>query len=109
MSNELKKCSVLKDANVSYAASTAVNADPLGYELANSQLRQQLADVSNERDGLRAALSEDREALHYLLGQFDVEVCVCDRCGEEKEMKDSDSAEYLREYLANVTIWGAQS
>ncbi|QXG49176.1 hypothetical protein [Pseudomonas viridiflava] len=62
MSNELKKCSALKDANVSYAASTAVNAAALGAQNVNSAmskidaLRQQLADVSNERDGLRVAL-----------------------------------------------------
>lgn len=58
MSNELKKCGVMKDANVSYAASTAVNAAVLGAQNVNSAmstidaLRQQLADVSNERDGL---------------------------------------------------------
>lgn len=60
MSNELKKCSALKETNVSYAASTAVNAAVLGAHNVNSAmstidaLRQQLADVSHERDGLRA-------------------------------------------------------
>ncbi|KPW58691.1 Uncharacterized protein ALO80_04330 [Pseudomonas caricapapayae] len=45
-------------------------------------------------------LEKDREALEYLMGQFEVEVCVCDRCYDEKEMKDSDSANYLRRYLS---------
>lgn len=107
MSNELKKCSALKEAEKFWCheASNIRCVRASDYDA----LRQQLADVSNERDGLLAALNEDRESLQYLLGQFDAEVCVCDRCGEEKELKDSDSAEYLREYLANVTIWGAQS
>ncbi|WP_122425125.1 hypothetical protein [Pseudomonas viridiflava] len=73
MSNELKKCSVLKDANVSYAASTAVNAAALGAQNVNSAmstidaLRQQLADVSNERDGFRVQVEEAERFVEYLI------------------------------------------
>jgi biotin-(acetyl-CoA carboxylase) ligase len=64
MSNEFKKCGVLTEANVSYAASSAVYAAVLGAKNVNSamdtidSLRQQLADVSHERDLLRAAAIE---------------------------------------------------
>lgn len=65
--------------------------------------RSTCENLREERDQLKARnaeLEKDREALEYLMGQFEVEVCVCDRCRDEKEMKDSDSAFYLRRYLS---------
>jgi DNA repair exonuclease SbcCD ATPase subunit len=50
---------------------------------------------------LRDRLAEARTALEYLMDRFEAEVCVCDNCGEEKPLTDSDSAEYLREFLAS--------
>ncbi|MBD8493872.1 hypothetical protein [Pseudomonas syringae] len=60
-----------------------------------SQLQAEVARLKNRNNQLET----DRQALEYLMGQFEVEVCVCDTCGDEKEMKDCDSAYYLRDYL----------
>jgi len=73
----------------------------LKYDLGSCELMRDIA--YSERDQLKARrdeLEKDRETLEYLMRQFEVEVCVCDRCYDEKEMKDSDSANYLRQYLS---------
>lgn len=41
----------------------------------------------------------DREALLYVLQQFEGEFSVCERCGHEESTKDYDTAHFLREYL----------
>jgi hypothetical protein len=70
--------------------------------------RPQLLALAAQRDEglareaeLRERLAEARTALKYLMERFEAEVCVCDNCGEEKPLTDSDSAEYLREFLAS--------
>lgn len=44
----------------------------------------------------------DREALVYVLGQFDAEIFVCPACTNEEPTKEMDSAHFLRRHLAEV-------
>jgi hypothetical protein len=44
----------------------------------------------------------DREALVYVLGQFDGENFQCPKCYHEEPTKDMDSAYFLRRHLAEV-------
>jgi hypothetical protein len=44
----------------------------------------------------------DREALVYLLGQFDAEIFVCPACSNEEPTKEMDSAHFLRRHLDEV-------
>lgn len=41
----------------------------------------------------------DRDALLYILQQYEGEVHVCDRCGHEESTKGYDTAHFLRRYL----------
>jgi uncharacterized coiled-coil protein SlyX len=57
--------------------------------------------LSLENQTLQQRLAKARAVLDYLMERFKAEVCVCDHCGEETPLTDSDSAEYLREFLAS--------
>jgi len=45
----------------------------------------------------------DRQMLEFLMQQFDCEFSVCERCGHQEATKDDDSAQFLREYLAEFS------
>lgn len=56
--------------------------------------------LASDCAALQLRLKAANAVLAYLMERFDHEACVCDHCGEEKPTRDSDSAIYLREFLA---------
>lgn len=50
----------------------------------------------------------DREALHYLMKQFDHETWQCPQCGHAEDTATMDSADYLRQYLKEHPIAAPQ-
>lgn len=66
-------------------------------------------NIALKRDAMSQAIancllvaSADREALLYLMHQFDGETHVCKRCGFDEATDDCDSAIYLRDHLQNL-------
>ena len=63
-----------------------------------------------EIERLRMAIQQRDEALNYLMQQFDGEVWNCPQCGHAESTDDTDSAIWLRDWLAthNVDVTGAE-
>jgi hypothetical protein len=50
-------------------------------------------------DAVQELPGRDREALLYLMRQFDVESWECPKCGHSEDTASMDSADYLRKFL----------
>jgi hypothetical protein len=58
------------------------------------------ATPNNEAVGVSWPMGSDREVLLYLMQQFDCETWQCPQCGHAEDTATTDSALYLRDYLA---------
>jgi hypothetical protein len=58
------------------------------------------ATPNNEAVGVAYPMGSDREVLLYLMQQFDCETWQCPQCGHAEDTATTDSALYLRDYLA---------
>lgn len=71
-----------------------------GWECAMDRAAEMLDNLGPLFSG-QPPVSEDRNALIYLMQQFDTEISVCENCGHEETTAIKDSARWLREYLAS--------